>query len=245
LPDLARAADELRRQEFSRLAAAVTPRPEQLRSMTATALRDEIAQMWQRLGHDVITRPDAAELVTVKANRKFITACANPADAAPAGSAALCRLRGFYVSVRGFTAEGELYAETAPVQLIDAPHPRAASQPQGHTLASGLQSHVPALRRDHRAPPRQRRGPALRPRTFCGADDCPRRFGEAAAAGIKWAASKRACPGSYVQDSQVVQHERHRAAPPRNQGAQSPHASARHQTTAAQQLVMGQLQKTT
>jgi hypothetical protein len=99
--------------------------------MTAAALREEIAQMWQRLGHDVITRPDAAELVTVKANRKFITVCANPADAAPAGSAPLCRLRdrvvsagaerGFYVSVRGFTAEAELYAETAPVQLIDGP----------------------------------------------------------------------------------------------------------------------------
>ena len=32
------AADELHRQEFSRLADAVTPRPEALRSMTTTSL---------------------------------------------------------------------------------------------------------------------------------------------------------------------------------------------------------------
>jgi hypothetical protein len=124
------AADELRREEFARLADAVTPRPEQLRSMLADALRDEIARMFERLGHDVITRPDAAELVTVKGARKFITLCANPADPMPAGSDALRRLRdrvvaagaerGFYVSVRGFTADALHFAETAPVQLIDS-----------------------------------------------------------------------------------------------------------------------------
>jgi hypothetical protein len=90
VPDLARAADELHRQEFACL-------------------------------------PDAAELVTVKGSRKCINVCANPADAVPAGSAALCRLRdrvvavgaepGFYISVRGFTAEAQHYAETAPLQL--------------------------------------------------------------------------------------------------------------------------------
>jgi hypothetical protein len=86
--------------------------------------------MWQRLDHDVITRADAAELVTVKGERKFITMCGNPADPAPTGSAALRRLRdrvvaasaerGFYISVRGFTAEALHFAETAPVQLIDS-----------------------------------------------------------------------------------------------------------------------------
>jgi Restriction endonuclease len=128
--DIASAADELRRQEFARLADTVTPRPEQLRSMMADALRDEIARMFERLGHDIITRPDAAELVTVKGARKFIVICANPADPMPVGSAALRRLRdrvvaasaerGFYVSVRGFTADALHFAETAPVQLIDS-----------------------------------------------------------------------------------------------------------------------------
>jgi hypothetical protein len=128
--DIASAADELHRQEFARLADTVTPRPEQLRSMLASALRDEIARMFERLGHDIITRPDAAELVTVKGARKFIVICANPADPMPAGSAALRRLRdrvvaagaerGFYVSVRGFTADARHFAETAPVQLIDS-----------------------------------------------------------------------------------------------------------------------------
>jgi hypothetical protein len=123
------AADQLHRQEYARFAAAVTPRPEQLRSMTAAALRVEVAGMWERIGHEVITSPDAAELVTTKGDRKFITMCANPADPAPTGTAALRRLRdrvvaisaerGFYVSVRGFTAEARHFADTAPVQLID------------------------------------------------------------------------------------------------------------------------------
>jgi hypothetical protein len=126
----AAAADELRRQEFARLADTVTPRPEQLRSMIAAALRDEIARMFERLGHDLITRPDAAELVTIKGARKFIVLCANPADPMPAGSDALRRLRdrvvaasaerGFYISVRGFTDDARRFAETAPVQLIDS-----------------------------------------------------------------------------------------------------------------------------
>lgn len=125
------AADELRRREFARLATAVTPRPEALRSMTAAALREEIALMWDRLGHTVITSPDAPEIVTIKGERKFITACANPADQAPTGTAALRRLhdrviatnaeRGFYVTARSFTAEAQHFAETAPIELIDGP----------------------------------------------------------------------------------------------------------------------------
>jgi hypothetical protein len=123
------AADELQRREFARISAAVTPRPEALRFMPAAALRGEIAAMCERLGAQVITHPDAAELVTVRGDRKFIIVCANPADLAPTGTAALRRLRdrvvnasaerGFYVSVRGFTPEAQQYAETAPVQLID------------------------------------------------------------------------------------------------------------------------------
>jgi hypothetical protein len=51
------AADELHRQKPARLADAVTPRPEALPSMTAGELRDQIAMMWDRLGHTVITSP--------------------------------------------------------------------------------------------------------------------------------------------------------------------------------------------
>jgi hypothetical protein len=124
------AADELHRQELARMGEAVTPRPEQLRSMTAAALRDEIARMWDRLGHTVVTSPNAAEIVTIKGERKFVTMCANPAEPMPTGTPALIRLRdrvaassaerGFFVSVRGFSGQAQHYAESAPVQLIDS-----------------------------------------------------------------------------------------------------------------------------
>src|SRR3954449_637688 len=114
-------ADELRRQEFARLAAAVTPRLEALRSMTPDALRDEIAMMWERLGHTIITSASASEIVTIKGERKFITICANPADPAPTGSAPVRRLRdrvvaasaerGFYVTPHSFTADAQYFAE--------------------------------------------------------------------------------------------------------------------------------------
>jgi hypothetical protein len=129
--NFADAADELHRQEFSRLAGALTPTLEQLRSMTATALRDEIARMWDGLGHTVITTPDAGELVTIKGERKFITMCVNPALPVLTPTPPLCRLRdrvvaagaerGFFVSVRGFTHQARQFAEAAPVQLIDGP----------------------------------------------------------------------------------------------------------------------------
>jgi len=49
------AADELRLQEFARLSAAVTPRIEAFRSMTADTFRTEIALMLEHLGHTVIS----------------------------------------------------------------------------------------------------------------------------------------------------------------------------------------------
>lgn len=123
------AADEMQRQERAHSAAAVTPTREQLRSMTAAELRAEIAAMWERLGHDIHTSPDAAELVHTKGDRKFITVCANPSDLAQTGSAALRRLRervvassaerGFFFSARGFTAEARQYAKAAPLQSVN------------------------------------------------------------------------------------------------------------------------------
>jgi hypothetical protein len=75
------AADELRRQEFSRLSAAVTPRIEAFRSMTADAFRTEIALMLERLGHTVVS--SVSDIVTTKNGRKYVTACATPTDQAP------------------------------------------------------------------------------------------------------------------------------------------------------------------
>ena len=57
-------AEELRRQEFSRLSAAVTPRIEAFRSMTADAFRTEITLMLERLGHAVIS--SVTNIVTTK-----------------------------------------------------------------------------------------------------------------------------------------------------------------------------------
>jgi hypothetical protein len=125
----AAAADELQRREYARFAAALTPRPEQLRSMTASMLRPEAAALWEGLGHDLKSMPDAAELVHVLNGRKYITMCGDPVDPHPAHAGALRRLRdrvvasgaerGFYISVRGFTAEARHFAETAPVRLLD------------------------------------------------------------------------------------------------------------------------------
>ena len=122
-------ADELQRREYARFAAAMMPRPEQLRSMTAAMLRAEASSLWEALGHDMATPPDAAELVHVLNGRKYITMCGNPAETRPAMASALRRLRdrvvascaerGFYISVRGFTAEARHFAKTAPVQPLD------------------------------------------------------------------------------------------------------------------------------
>jgi hypothetical protein len=125
--NFAAAADDLHRQEFARLAEAVTPRLEAFRSMTASGFRNEIALMLERVGHAMIT--STPELVTVKNARKYITACAVPTDPAPTRMPALRRLheaivaanaaRGFYVTPRGFTPEAEHYAESAPLDLVD------------------------------------------------------------------------------------------------------------------------------
>jgi hypothetical protein len=122
------AADELRRQEFSRLSAAVTPRIEAFQSMTGDAFRNEIALMLERLGHTVIS--SVSDVVTIKDGRKYITACATPTDPAPTKTPALRRLhdaivagnaaRGFYVTPRSFTSGAEHYAASAPIDLVDS-----------------------------------------------------------------------------------------------------------------------------
>ena len=123
------AAAELHWQEFARLAATVTPRLETFRSMTRDGFRDEVAAMLERLDHELITV--SPELVTIKAGRKYVTACANPADLAPTKAPAIRRLhdmviaanaaRGIYVTPRSFTPEAEHYASLAPIDLVDGP----------------------------------------------------------------------------------------------------------------------------
>jgi hypothetical protein len=53
LSPFAVAAAELRRQEFARIAATVTPTLDSLRVMTLARFRDEIALMMERLGHTI------------------------------------------------------------------------------------------------------------------------------------------------------------------------------------------------
>jgi hypothetical protein len=123
------AADELRREEFARLSAAVTPRIEAFRSMTAAAFRIEIVQMLERLGHALIS--SVSDIVTIKDGRKYITACATPTEQTPTKTPALRRLhdtvaatgaaRGIYVTPRSFTPEAEHYAASAPIALVDGP----------------------------------------------------------------------------------------------------------------------------
>lgn len=95
--------------------------------MTAQAFGATVALMLEKLGHQIVT--DAPELVTTKAGRKFITACARPTDLGPTGTRDVARLhdavvaanaeRGFFITARSFTDAAEQYAELAPVDLID------------------------------------------------------------------------------------------------------------------------------
>src|SRR5271170_575516 len=145
LSNFAAAADELRRQEIARLSDALTPRIEALRAMTAPAFRSTVAAMLERFGHAIITDPSAPELVTTKAGRKFITACATPAELMPTGTRDLARLhdaviaanaeRGFFITARSFTETAEQYAESAPVDLIDGKRlVKALNQSRKHVL---------------------------------------------------------------------------------------------------------------
>src|SRR5271170_5003001 len=145
LSNFAAAADELRQQEIARLTDALVPRLETLRSMTAPAFRSTVAAMLERFGHAIITDPSAPELVTTKAGRKFITACATPAELMPTGTRDLARLhdaviaanaeRGFFITARSFTDAAEQYAESAPLDLIDGKRlVKALNQSRKHVL---------------------------------------------------------------------------------------------------------------
>jgi hypothetical protein len=120
------AAEQLQRQEFARLAEAVTPRIEAFRSMTADLFRNQILEMLERLGHTIIS--SVADIVTTKDDHKFVVACAAPLDKttkAPAlrrlhqAVVAAGATRGIYVTPREFSPEAQHYAATAPLDLVD------------------------------------------------------------------------------------------------------------------------------
>ena len=127
-----RRADEFRREEHARIAATVTPTLPALRSLTPAPFRVQTALMMERLGHALVNDPSAAEfIVTLKDGRKFITACARPADPTPTGIRDLVRLHqavlaanaegGIYVTPHSFTPDAQEWARTMPIiRLVDA-----------------------------------------------------------------------------------------------------------------------------
>jgi restriction endonuclease Mrr len=124
-----RDAAALREREFARLADAVSPTIEALRSLTPGAFRTEIALMLERLGYEVITDPRVPDLIITREGRKYIVACARPSDIGPTQTRDLARLHmavvnanadaGFYVTTHGFTPDAKDYAAEAPVKLVD------------------------------------------------------------------------------------------------------------------------------
>src|SRR5271154_1092728 len=143
--NFAAAAAELRRQEIARLKDALVPRLEALRSMTAPAFLSVIAEMLERFGHTIVTDPNTADFVTTKNGRKFVTACATPADSTPTGTRDLARLHdavivanaesGYFITARDFTGAAEQYAESSPLDLFDGKRlVKALNQSRKHVL---------------------------------------------------------------------------------------------------------------
>ena len=125
----AAAANDLRHREIARLKQYVTPPVETMRSLTPGPFRERIAELAQRLGHEVVNDPAAAVLITVKNGEKHLIMCATPSDPAPTGTRDVARLhdavigagacRGLYVTTRAFTADARDYAKSAPIDLVD------------------------------------------------------------------------------------------------------------------------------
>jgi hypothetical protein len=128
---LARAADELQQREFTRLAAAVAPSLEALRSLSGRQLRAHVATMLDRLGYELLTPETAADVVAAKDGKKYLVAFAADLDLAPTHTNHLTRLHGaviaanaaggFFITPRAFTRDAEAYAATAPLKLVDGP----------------------------------------------------------------------------------------------------------------------------
>jgi hypothetical protein len=124
----AAAAERLRQQEIARLRQYVTPPVEAMRSLTPGPFRERIAEMLERLGHEVVNNPSAPELITIKNGEKHIIMCSTPSDPHPTGTRDVARLhdiviaanaqRGIYITTRTFTPDAQDYARTAPINLV-------------------------------------------------------------------------------------------------------------------------------
>jgi hypothetical protein len=126
----AAAANDLRHREIARLKRCVTLPVEAMRSLTPGPFRERIAELMQRLGHEVVNDPTAAAiLVALKDGEKHLIMCGTPADPTPIGPRNILRLheaviagnaaRGIYITTRTFTADVQTYAKSAPIDLVD------------------------------------------------------------------------------------------------------------------------------
>jgi hypothetical protein len=127
--NFAAAAAALRQQEIARITDALAPRLHQLCRMELETFRDLIAVTLHHFGHRIETGPTAAELVTTKDEKKFITVCATPTNIAPTGTRELAALhdavinanaeRGFFFTTRSFTDQAKHYAKDLTLDLFD------------------------------------------------------------------------------------------------------------------------------
>src|SRR4051794_26837169 len=124
-------AGELREREFTRLASAVVPTVEALRSLTGRQMRARVTTMLEQLGYEILTPETSTDLVAIKDGNKYVIAFASPTDLALTPAGHLARLHsavvahnataGFFITPRGFTRDAETYAKTTPLKLVDGP----------------------------------------------------------------------------------------------------------------------------
>ncbi len=124
------AAEVLRQQEFSRLAAGIVPTLDGLRALNARQLRARVATMLEQLGYELLTTDSAADLLAMKDGAKYVIAFASTTEIKPTQQNHITRLHsavidanaaaGFYITTRGFTRDAEAYAATAPLKQTPA-----------------------------------------------------------------------------------------------------------------------------
>jgi hypothetical protein len=125
------AAEDLRLQETTRLAAGIVPTLATLRFHNPSQLRACVAGMLERLGYELLTPETANDLLALKDAKKYLVAFASTSDPLPVQANHLTRLHqaivtqnaasGFYITTRGFSRDAEAYAKTAPIKLVDGP----------------------------------------------------------------------------------------------------------------------------
>jgi hypothetical protein len=116
------AADELRKQEFERLADAVLPTLEALRSLTPAPFRAEIALMLERLGYLVHTDASAHDLVVTKDEPQIHRRLRQARRShVPVRAQSAAKPRGSRPAALGFTAETDFALEGRRFELSVPP----------------------------------------------------------------------------------------------------------------------------